>query len=161
MPLKVGDPSKIKHVFVIVRENRTYDQELGDDPRGNGRPDLAQFGERVTPNAHALAQRFPLVDNLYSNGTNSATGHTWLDAAFVNDYLERSYANYVRNYGQPDSMVYPKSGFLWDNALAHGKTARVWGEYAPYFTVPQRRGRARDVEPVVPGLPHPGGQGHR
>jgi YVTN family beta-propeller protein len=136
LPLKVGDPSKIKHVFVIVRENRTYDQELGDDPRGNGRPDLAQFGERVTPNAHALAQRYPLIDNLYSNGTNSATGHTWLDAAFVNDYLERSYANYVRSYGQPDSMVYPRSGFLWDNALAHGRTARVWGEYAPYFTSP-------------------------
>jgi YVTN family beta-propeller protein len=136
LPLKVGDPSKIKHVFMVVRENRTYDQELGDDPRGNGQADLAQFGRRTTPNAHALARQFPLIDNLYSTGTNSATGHTWLDAAFVNDYLERSYANYVRNYGQPDSMVYPKSGFLWDNALAHCKTARVWGEYAPYFTSP-------------------------
>ena len=136
LPVQVGDPSTIKHVFVIVRENRTYDQELGDDPRGNGKADLAQFGRQVTPNAHALSKRFPLIDNLYSNGTNSATGHTWLDAAFVNDYLERSYANYVRNYGQPDSMDYPKSGFLWDNALAHGLTARVWGEYAPYFTTP-------------------------
>src|SRR6185437_1431101 len=79
---------------------------------------------------------YPLIDNLYSNGTNSATGHTWLNAAFVNDYLERSYANYVRDYGQPDAMVYPKSGFLWDNAISHGLSAKVWGEYAEYFTGP-------------------------
>ncbi len=81
-----------------------------------------------------FASQFPLIDNLYSDGTNSASGHTWLDAGFVNDYLERSYANYVRNYGQPDAMVYPKSGFLWDNAQAHGLNAKVWGEYAEYFT---------------------------
>lgn len=135
VPRRIGDPSKIKHVFLIVRENRTYDQELGDDPRGNGDPAYAQFAG-VTPNAHALAREFPLIDNLYSGGTNSATGHTWLDAGFVNDYLERSYANYVRDYGQPDAMVYPKSGFLWDNAQAHGLKARVWGEYAPWFTKP-------------------------
>ncbi|MFC0042271.1 bifunctional YncE family protein/alkaline phosphatase family protein [Actinomadura rayongensis] len=136
VPLRTGSPSKIKHVFVIVRENRTYDQELGDDPRGNGNPAYAQFGANVTPNAHELVRRFPLIDNLYSDGTNSASGHTWLDAGFVNDYLERSYANYIRNYGQPDAMVYPKSGFLWDNARAHGLSARVWGEYAEWFTAP-------------------------
>ena len=136
VPKRLGDPSTIKHVFLIVRENRTYDQLLGEDPRGNGKPENAQFGAAVTPNAHALTQRFPLIDNFYSEGTNSATGHTWLDAGWVNDYLERSYANYVRNYGQPDAMVYPKSGFLWDNALAHGKSTKVWGEYAPYFTAP-------------------------
>lgn len=139
VPTRIGDPSPIKHVFVIVRENRTYDQVLGDEPRGNGRPAYAQFGAKVTPNVHALVQRFPLLDNVYSNGTNSATGHTWMDAAFVNDYLERSYANYVRNYGQPDALVYPKSGFLWDNALRHGLDARVWGEYAEYFTGPDGR----------------------
>ncbi|GAB3416393.1 bifunctional YncE family protein/alkaline phosphatase family protein [Flindersiella endophytica] len=136
VPTRVGDPSTIKHVFLIVRENRTYDQVLGDDPRGNGDPTNTQFGQNVTPNAHALASRYPLIDNLYSDGTNSATGHTWLDAAFINDYLERSYANYVRNYGQPDAMVYPKSGFLWDNAISHGLTTKVWGEYAPWFTTP-------------------------
>ncbi|RMI31608.1 hypothetical protein EBO15_42415 [Actinomadura harenae] len=134
VPVRTGSPSKIKHVFVIVRENRTYDQVLGDDARGNGKADLAQFGQKVTPNAHELAKRFPLIDNLYSDGTNSASGHTWLDAAFVNDYLERSYANYVRDYGQPDAMVYPKSGFLWDNAMAHGLDAKVWGEYAEWFS---------------------------
>ncbi len=139
VPVRVGDPSKIKHVFLIVKENRTYDQVLGDDPRGNGHPAYTQFGQRVTPNHHALARQFPLVDNLYSAGTNSAVGHTWLDGAFVNDYLERSYANYVRNYGQPDALVYPKTGFLWDNATAHGLTARVWGEYAEYFTDPTGR----------------------
>jgi hypothetical protein len=136
VPARVGDPSTIKHVILLVRENRTYDQVLGDDPRGNGAPTLAQFGHAITPNAHAIASRFPLIDNVYSNGTNSASGHTWQDAAFVNDYLERSYANYVRSYGQPDAMVYPKSGFLWDNALAHGKTAKVWGEYAKDFVAP-------------------------
>jgi YVTN family beta-propeller protein len=136
VPLRTGDPSKIKHVFMIVRENRTYDQVLGDDPRGNGNPAYAQFGQNVTPNAHALAKQFPLIDNLYSDGTNSATGHTWLDAGFVNDYLERSYANYIRDYGQPDAMVYPKSGFLWDNAQAHGLTAHVWGEYAEFWNGP-------------------------
>ncbi|MDX6240646.1 MAG: hypothetical protein QOG10_5466 [Kribbellaceae bacterium] len=136
VPTRVGDPSTIKHVILLVRENRTYDQVLGDDLRGNGAPALAQFGNAITPNIHSIAQQFPLIDNLYSQGTNSATGHTWLDAGFVNDYLERSYANYVRSYGQPDAMVYPKSGFLWDNALAHGKTAKVWGEYAAGFVAP-------------------------
>jgi len=136
VPVRTGDPSKIKHVFLIVKENRTYDQVLGDDPRGNGEPSYAQFGKNVTPNTHALAKQFQLIDNLYSDGTNSAVGHTWLDAGFVNDYLERSYANYVRNYGQPDALVYPKSGFLWDNAQAHGLKAKVWGEYAEYFTAP-------------------------
>jgi YVTN family beta-propeller protein len=139
VPLRVGDPSKIKHVFVIVKENRTYDQVLGDDPRGNGNPAYTQFPEKTTPNIHALAKQFPLIDNLYSDGTNSATGHTWLDAGFVNDYLERSYANYIRDYGQPDAMVYPKSGFLWDNAQAHGLTAHVWGEYAEFWNAPGGR----------------------
>ena len=75
MPLHVGNPSTIKHVFLIVKENRTYDQVLGDDPRGHGDPSLAQFGGRTTPNFHALAKQFPLIDNLYSDGTNSAEGH--------------------------------------------------------------------------------------
>jgi YVTN family beta-propeller protein len=138
VPLRTGDPSKIKHVFMIVKENRTYDQVLGDDPRGNGNPSYAQFGQNVTPNTHALAEQFPLIDNLYSDGTNSAVGHTWLDAGFVNDYLERSYANYIRDYGQPDAMVYPKSGFLWDNAQAHGLSAHVWGEYAEFWNGPNK-----------------------
>ena len=140
VPVRIGDPSPIKHVFLIVKENRTYDQVLGDDRRGNGDPTLTQFGRNVTPNAHALARFGPLVDNQYSSGTNSAVGHTWLTAAFVNDYLERSYANYVRNYGQPDALVYPKSGFIWENAQRHGLTVADWGEYAEYYTGPDGRG---------------------
>ncbi|MGW7378994.1 hypothetical protein [Streptomyces sp. NPDC054794] len=98
VPLHVGDPSKIKHVFLIVKENRTYDQVLGDDPRGNGDPSLTQFGKHITPNTHALADAYPLIDNLYSDGTNSAEGHHWLNQAFVNNYLQQMYGNYTRSY---------------------------------------------------------------
>ncbi|HMC70041.1 MAG TPA: phosphoesterase, partial [Mycobacteriales bacterium] len=82
VPARLGDPSTIKHVFLLVKENRTYDQVFGDDPRGNGDPSLTQFGGAITPNTHALAKTYPLIDNLYSDGTNSAEGHHWLDQAF-------------------------------------------------------------------------------
>ncbi|MCW2756060.1 MAG: phosphoesterase, partial [Marmoricola sp.] len=81
VPRRIGDPSTIKHVFLIVKENRAYDQVLGDDPRGNGDPSLTQFGQLVTPNHHALARQFPLLDNLYGGGTLSADGHNWLTQA--------------------------------------------------------------------------------
>ena len=71
-----GDPSTIKHVFLIVKENRTYDQVLGDDPRGNGDPSLAQFGDKITPNIHALANTFPLIDNLYRTAPTRPRGIT-------------------------------------------------------------------------------------
>ncbi|GAA1906587.1 alkaline phosphatase family protein [Lapillicoccus jejuensis] len=128
VPLHVGDPSTIKHVFLIVKENRTYDQVLGDDPRGNGDPSLAQFGGATTPNFHALARQFPLVDNLYSDGTNSAEGHHWLDQAFVNNYMQQMYGNYTRSYQTGDPMSDAKSGWIWDDALAHGKSVVNWGE---------------------------------
>ncbi|MCQ4080012.1 bifunctional YncE family protein/alkaline phosphatase family protein [Streptomyces sp. RB6PN25] len=130
VPLHVGDPSKIQHVFLIVKENRTYDQVLGDDLRGNGDPAYAQFGKQVTPNIHALATRFPLIDNLYSDGTNSAEGHNWIDQAFTNSYLQQMYGNYTRSYGGDDALLNVKSGFIWDDALAHGKSVTDWGEYA-------------------------------
>ncbi|MEY9874194.1 YVTN family beta-propeller protein [Streptacidiphilus sp. MAP12-33] len=128
VPLRVGDPSTIKHVFFIVRENRTYDQELGDVKRGNGDPALAQFGRQVTPNAHALVARFPLIDNLYSDGTDSAEGHHWLDQAFVNNYLQQMYGNYTRSYQTVDPLSDVKTGWIWDDALAHGKSVVNWGE---------------------------------
>jgi len=78
-PLRVGGP--IKHVFYIVKENRTYDQVLGDDPRGDGDASIALFGRQVTPNAHALAERFPLLDHVYANSEASIDGHFWADAA--------------------------------------------------------------------------------
>lgn len=92
VPAKLGDPSTIKHVFMIVKENRTYDQVLGDIPQGNGSPSLTQFGENVTPNQHALAEQFGLYDNTYDIGTNSAEGHNWLMQADNPEYTESSAA---------------------------------------------------------------------
>ena len=138
VPVHLGDPSKIKHVFLIVKENRTYDQVLGDDTRGNGAATLAQFGRKVTPNFHALAQTGPLIDNLYSGGTLSADGHNWLTQAFNNDYNERQFGNFTRSYPASggDALAYGKPGFLWDDAQRHGVTAHSWGEYANFFTGP-------------------------
>jgi len=138
VPVHVGDPSLIKHVFLIVKENRTYDQVLGDLPQGNGDPSIAQFGAKVTPNFHALATQYPTIDNMYSDGTLSADGHNWLTQGFVNDYVERSFGNFTRSYPASggDALAYAKSGFLWDNAARHGLKTKVWGEYANYFTGP-------------------------
>jgi YVTN family beta-propeller protein len=128
VPLRTGSPSTIKHVFLIVKENRTYDQVLGDDPRGNGDPSLAQFGGKITPNIHALAKTYPLIDNVYSDGTNSAEGHHWLDQAFVNNYMQQMYGSYTRSYQTGDPMSNVKTGWIWDNALSHGKSVTNWGE---------------------------------
>lgn len=128
VPVRIGDPSTIQHVFLIVKENRTYDQVLGDDSRGNGDPSLAQFGRTVTPNTHQLATDFPLIDNLYSDGTNSAEGHHWLDQAFVNNYMQQMYGNYTRSYQAGDPLSDVKSGWIWDDAMAHGKSVVNWGE---------------------------------
>ncbi len=134
VPVRIGDPSTIKHVFLIVKENRTYDQVFGDDPRGNGDPSLAQFGGGVTPNSHALATDFPLIDNLYSDGTNSAEGHHWLDQAFVNNYQQQMYGNYTRSYQTGDPLSNVKTGWIWDDALAHGKSVTNWGEQIDNYT---------------------------
>ncbi|MGN6242160.1 MAG: alkaline phosphatase family protein [Motilibacteraceae bacterium] len=136
IPRRDGDPSTIKHVFLIVKENRTYDQVLGDDPRGNGDPALAQFGGKTTPNQHALAKAGPLLDNIYSSGTMSADGHQWLTQAMVDEYLTQSIGNYTRSYpyNGGDSMAYSATGFLWDNAAHHGVSAKDWGEYTNAWT---------------------------
>ncbi len=81
----------IRHVFFILKENRTYDQVLGDMPQGNGDAHLTYFGARVTPNQHALAQRFGLFDDFYTSGEVSDAGHNWADGAFANDYVERTW----------------------------------------------------------------------
>ena len=136
IPRRDGDPSTIKHVFLIVKENRTYDQVLGDDPRGNGAAALAQFGSTTTPNNHALAAEGPLLDNIYSSGTMSADGHQWLTQAFVDEYLTRSIGNYTRSYpyNGGDPLAYTGTGFLWDNAARHGVSAKDWGEYTNKWT---------------------------
>lgn len=137
IPRRDGDPSAIKHVFMIVKENRTYDQVLGDDKRGNGDPALAQYGGTTTPNHHALTSAAgPLLDNTYSSGTMSADGHQWLTQATVDEYLTRSIGNYDRSYpyNGGDAMAYSATGFLWDNAARHGVTAKDWGEYTNKWT---------------------------
>jgi YVTN family beta-propeller protein len=144
VPVRIGDPSTIKHVFLIVKENRTYDQVLGDDPRGNGDASLAQFGGAVTPNTHALANTFPLIDNLYSDGTNSAEGHHWLDEAFVNNYLQQMYGNYTRSYQTGDPLSNIKTGWIWDNAVAHRQSVVNWGEQIDRYTNASGQGTPSD-----------------
>ena len=121
-----------KHVFYIVKENRTYDQLLGDVAAGNGDAKLQQFGAEVTPNHRALASQFALMDNTYDSGTLSADGHNWVTQAFVVDYIEKSFYDFTRSYpyNGVDPLAYASSGFIWDNALRHGKSVTVFGEYA-------------------------------
>ncbi|WP_330341957.1 bifunctional YncE family protein/alkaline phosphatase family protein [Streptomyces sp. NBC_00557] len=130
VPQRLGDPSTIKHVFLIVKENRTYDQVFGDMPQGNGDPSVTQFGENVTPNQHALAKQFGLYDNTYDIGTNSAEGHNWLMQADDPEYTESSAGEYQRSYDtENDALGHQKSGFLWSGAQAAGKTVRDFGEF--------------------------------
>jgi YVTN family beta-propeller protein len=137
VPARIGDPSTIKHVFLIVKENRTYDQLFGDMPQGDGDPSLAEFGENVTPNQHALATQFGLYDNTYDIGTNSAEGHNWLMQADDPEYTESSAGEYLRSYDtEDDALGHQKSGFLWTGAQAAGKTVRDFGEFQQFLTKP-------------------------
>ncbi|WP_026423259.1 bifunctional YncE family protein/alkaline phosphatase family protein [Actinokineospora inagensis] len=137
VPQRLGDPSTIKHVFLIVKENRTYDQQFGDDTRGNGDPKLTQFGEAVTPNQHALERQFGLYDNTYDIGTNSAEGHNWLMQADDPEYTESSAGEYLRSYDtEDDALGHQSSGFLWSGAQAAGKTVRDFGEFHQFLTKP-------------------------
>lgn len=136
VPERPGEPSLIKHVIYIIRENRTYDQVFGDIPEGNGDPTLCTFGEEVTPNLHALAREFVLLDNTYCSGVLSADGHQWTDSGITTDYVERSFAGFPRSYpdgmdmDDADALAYAPSGFIWDNAIEHGRTLRIYGEFA-------------------------------
>jgi len=135
VPQKVGDPSPIEHIFYIIKENRTYDQVLGDMSEGNGDPSLTLFGEKVTPNQHALAREFVLLDNFYVNGEVSADGHNWTMGAYATDYLEK---NWPTSYGGRGGS-YPgegareiannRDGFLWDFCKRAGVTYRTYGEF--------------------------------
>ncbi len=137
VPARIGAPSTIKHVFLIVKENRTYDQLFGDMPQGNGDPALTQFGENVTPNQHAMAEQFGLYDNTYDIGTNSAEGHNWLMQADDPEYTESSAGEYLRSYDtEDDALGHQKSGFLWTGAQAAGKTVRDFGEFHQFLTKP-------------------------
>jgi len=136
VPERVGEPSVFEHVVYIIKENRTYDQVLGDIKEGKGEPEMCVFGERVTPNQHKIAREFVLLDNTYCSGILSADGHQWSTTAFATDYMEKSFAGFPRSYPDGmddddiDALAYAPSGFIWDNAVEHGKTLRIYGEFA-------------------------------
>jgi YVTN family beta-propeller protein len=131
VPERHGEPSRIEHVIYVIKENRTYDQVLGDMNEGNGDPKLCIFGEGVTPNHHKLAREFTLLDNFYCSGVNSADGHQWTNEAYVTDYLEKQFGGFTRSYPYEgsDPLAFAPSGFIWDNALAHKKSFRNYGEF--------------------------------
>jgi hypothetical protein len=141
LPIVFKQPSPIQHVFYVIKENRTYDQILGDDARGNGDASLVQFGKAITPNQHALASSFVLFDNFYDSGVLSADGHQWTDQAFAPDYIEKGFTAFKRSYpfNGGDSLAYTPTGFLWMNALRNGKSVRMYGEYAYKFNGPKQR----------------------
>ncbi|MDO9256066.1 MAG: alkaline phosphatase family protein [Bacteroidales bacterium] len=130
VPERIGEPSLFKHVLYIIKENRTYDQVLGDMKKGDGDSTLTIFGQKITPNAHDLCDKFILLDNFYASGKCSAEGHQWTDASIVTDYIEKDVRAWFRSYPhvQEDALVYAPTGFLWDNALKHNKTVRIYGE---------------------------------
>lgn len=139
IPARPGDPSPIRYVVYIIKENRTYDQVMGDLRQGNGDPSLCLFPERVTPNIHALARRFVLLDNFYANAEVSASGHEWSMAGYASEFVEKSWPV---NYGHLDAgshvpypaeghyaAALPALGYLWDRAAAAGVTYRSYGEF--------------------------------
>ena len=124
IPMSAGQPSPIRHVFYIIKENRTYDQLFGDLPQGNGDPSLVQFGRDVAPNHHALAEEFVLLDNFYTPADQSALGHRWCTQGYASDWIFK-YGN-ARNDANP--MMFAPNDFLWDVAKAHGLSVRSYGE---------------------------------
>ena len=131
VPSRPGEVSSFKHVIYIIKENRTYDQVLGDMPEGKGEPKFCQFGEEVTPNQHALARQFVLLDNFYCNGVLSADGHQWCNEGYVADYLEKSFGGFPRSYPYEgeDALAFAPNGFIWDEVLAKGLSFRDYGEF--------------------------------
>ena len=149
VPERIGEPSPIRHVVYVIKENRTYDQVLGDVPEGRGDPALCIFGERVTPNQHKMVREFVLLDNTYCAGILSADGHQWSTTAIGTDYLEKSFAGWPRSYpdgmgeDEDDALAYSPAGFLWDNAVKHGVSIWNFGEFAMPtcgWTDPKRKG---------------------
>jgi len=129
IPERDGEPSVFAHVVYILKENRTYDQVFGDLKQGDGDPNLCTFGYEVTPNHHALAAQFVLLDNYYCNGVLSADGHSWATEGNCTDHLEKAFGGFTRSYTfGDDPLTYSASGFLWDRVLEHGLTFRNFGE---------------------------------
>jgi len=143
IPARIGDPSLIKHVFLIIRENRTYDQILGDVTKGNGDASLAVFGGKVTPNAHQLIKRFPLFDNFYDPSRQSADGHQWITEGMAPYADDIQSPDWIRSYpggNAGDALAYQKKGFLFSEAAAAGLPVKIYGEYVEYDTFLQPNG---------------------
>ena len=142
VPAQVGNPSPIKYVFYVIKENRTYDQVLGDMPEGNGDTSLVLFGEKVTPNQHALAREFVLLDNFYVDGEVSADGHNWTMGAYATDYMEKIWPS---SYGHRGGEMYSRhtslnKDYIWDQAQKAGVSYRTYGEFV------------NKGQPVIPSL---------
>ena len=141
-----GGKNPIKHVIYVIKENRTYDQILGDLKVGDGDPSLTMYGADITPNEHNLALQFGVLDNFYDSGEVSGDGHLWSTAAITSDYNEKTWQiayrgkertydfqgsvadEYPLEHNQPD-IDDPSTGFLWDNVAHHGLTYRDYGEF--------------------------------
>jgi YVTN family beta-propeller protein len=145
VPDRIGEPSVFKHVVYIIKENRTYDQVLGDMKQGDGDPAICTYGANITPNTHKLCEEFLLLDNFHASGKCSADGHQWTDASIVTDYIEKNMRAWFRSYShvQTDALVYAPTGFIWDNALSHRKSVRIYGEAS--VPIVQNRLRWADI----------------
>lgn len=142
IPKKLGDPSLIKHVIYVIKENRTYDQMFGNLPKGKGEPKLNIFTDDHIPNHRALAQQFVQLDNYYCNGVLSADGHSWATEGNLTPYLNRAFGGFTRSYTYGDDPItYSSSGFIWDGILAAGLTFRNYGEMDTAEPVPPISGK--------------------
>jgi YVTN family beta-propeller protein len=139
IPVQAGDVSPIKYVFYIIKENRTYDQVLGDMPEGNGDPELVLFGREITPNQHALAEEFILLDNFYVDSEVSADGHNWSVGAYATDFLEKTWpTSYGGRGGEypgegAREIANNRDGFIWDFCKRYGVSYRTYGEFADNY----------------------------
>ncbi len=139
VPLRTGEPSVFQHVVYILKENKTYDQMFGDLPQGNGDSNLCLYPQFVSPNHHALALQYVLLDNFYCNGVLSADGHSWSTEGNSTDHLEKAFGGFSRSYTfGDDPLTYSSSGFIWNNVLQHGLTFRNYGEMDYAATSPAR-----------------------
>jgi YVTN family beta-propeller protein len=135
IPRKAGETSPIKYIFYVLKENRTYDQILGDLPQGNGDTSLCLFGDHVTPNAHALVNQFVLLDNFYVDAEVSADGHNWSMAGYATDFTEKTWpSNYSNRGGNYDfdghrPVANPTNGFIWNYCQRAGVSFRNYGEF--------------------------------
>ncbi len=131
VPTHTGERSVFRHVVYILKENKTYDQMFGDLPQGNANPSLCVYPRFISPNHHALAEQYVLLDNYYCNGVNSAVGHAWSTQGNVVDGLEKSFGGFVRSYPYTgeDPLCFTSTGFVWNNVLQHGLTFRNYNEF--------------------------------